>query len=233
VWIDLLCIMAGAEPYGHLSVNNRAMSDAEVSRVIGMDESTYKGILYRLLEKGIPSKTTEGMIYSRRMVREHRKFMTGRVSGLKGGGNPALRINSENHKPEAINHIPETKGGLKVPYKGKKRSEIVYSEDFLKFWKEYPNASAKPVAFEAWNKAISRPPLADILQAIEIQKKSEKWRKNDGQYIPMASTWLNQCRWDDKPVEIKTHSTSAFSDHPNFCKICNLMNCDEHQSGGM
>jgi hypothetical protein len=106
--------MAGAEPYGHIAVNNRIMTDAEVSRVIGMDENTYKGILYRLLEKGIPSKAENGMIYSRRMVREHKKFITGRVSGLKGGGNPALK------KEEAIiqKPEPEAKGGLKVPYIG-------------------------------------------------------------------------------------------------------------------
>lgn len=115
VWIDLLCVMAGAEPYGHLAVNNRVMTDAEVSRVIGMDENTYKGILYRLLEKGIPSKAENGMIYSRRMVKEHKKFISGRISGLKGGGNPALK---KEDNPETISHIPYTKGGLKVPYIG-------------------------------------------------------------------------------------------------------------------
>jgi hypothetical protein len=124
VWIDLLCIMAGAEPYGHIAVNNRIMTDAEVSRVIGMDENTYKGILYRLLEKGIPSKAENGMIYSRRMVREHKKFITGRVSGLKGGGNPALKKEESIIQiPDTISHISEAKGGLKVPYIGQDDSK--------------------------------------------------------------------------------------------------------------
>jgi hypothetical protein len=199
-----------------------------------MDESTYKGILYRLLEKGIPSKTPEGMIYSRRMVREHRKFMTGRVSGLKGGGNPALKKEESIIQiPDTISHIPEAKGGLKVPYIGKRVKETVYPDDFIVFWDSYPRKAGKQEAFKSWIKSGNKPAIADILQAIESQKKSDQWRKDNGQFIPHPATWINQGRWDDKPVEIKTRSTSEFSDHPNFCKICNLMNCDEHQSGGM
>jgi len=34
-----------------------------------------------------------------------------------------------------------------------------------------------------------------LLQAIEIQKDSEKWQKG---YIPNPSTWLNQGRWEDE-----------------------------------
>lgn len=117
VWIDMLCVMAGAEPYGHLAVNNRIMTDAEVSRVIGLDEVTYKGILYRLIEKGIPSKSESGMIYSRRMVREHKLFVSGSKAGKKGGGNPALK-KKDKKIPEAISHNPNTKETIKDTFIG-------------------------------------------------------------------------------------------------------------------
>lgn len=37
-----------------------------------------------------------------------------------------------------------------------------------------------------------------MLQALEIQKRSEQWQKAKGQYIPHASTWLNGRRWEDE-----------------------------------
>ena len=45
--------------------------------------------------------------------------------------------------------------------------------------------------------------LIDImLKAIEVQKKSEQWQRDNGQYIPHPSTWLNQRRWEDE-MEVK------------------------------
>ena len=37
-----------------------------------------------------------------------------------------------------------------------------------------------------------------MLKAIEKQKGSEQWTKDNGQYIPHPSTWLNQSRWEDE-----------------------------------
>jgi hypothetical protein len=141
VWIDMLCVMAGAEPYGHLAVNGRAMSDVEVSRVIGLDETTYKGILYRLLEKGIPSQAENGMIYSRRMIREHNLFLSGSKYGKKGGGNPALR---KKHKknPDTISHNPNTKATIKDTFIGL-LNEGFASKDL--------DSDAFIAALESWN----------------------------------------------------------------------------------
>jgi hypothetical protein len=45
--------------------------------------------------------------------------------------------------------------------------------------------------------------------AVEAQKKSKQWQKDDGQYIPNPSTWLNQGRWDDElEAQGQVHSTS-------------------------
>jgi hypothetical protein len=41
-----------------------------------------------------------------------------------------------------------------------------------------------------------------MVKAIEVQKKSEQWQRDNGQYIPHPSTWLNQRRWEDE-MEVK------------------------------
>ena len=37
-----------------------------------------------------------------------------------------------------------------------------------------------------------------MLIAIDIQKKSNSWIKEDGQYIPNPASWLNGKRWEDE-----------------------------------
>ena len=69
--------------------------------------------------------------------------------------------------------------------------------DFDSFWQVYPRPTGKKAALKAWNAAKDKPPLADIIKALDAQKKSEQWRKDGGQFVPHPATWLNQGRWDD------------------------------------
>jgi uncharacterized protein YdaU (DUF1376 family) len=73
---------------------------------------------------------------------------------------------------------------------------------FDAFWQAYPKKVGKIAARKAWKKA-KRPPTGIILAAVEQQKKSDQWRKDNGQYIPNPATWLNQGRWDDEPTKAK------------------------------
>jgi hypothetical protein len=73
---------------------------------------------------------------------------------------------------------------------------------FDTFWHLYPNKAGKGAAVTAWNKICNRqngqrPTWEEIENAILEQKKSKQWQ--DRQYIPHASTWLNQSRWLDDP----------------------------------
>ena len=70
--------------------------------------------------------------------------------------------------------------------------------DFDWFWSEYPKHKAKGDAFKAWQQtAAIRPPIEQIIAAIDTQAKSNDWQKEGGQYIPLPATWLRAWRWDD------------------------------------
>ena len=68
--------------------------------------------------------------------------------------------------------------------------------DFDAFWKAYPRKTAKKNAEQAWKKVST--PLDTILNAIERQKKTQQWTKDNGAFIPHPATWLNQERWNDQ-----------------------------------
>lgn len=91
-------------------------------------------------------------------------------------------------------------------------------EDFEAFWKEYPRKESKAQARKSFAKVNVS--IDELLQALETQKQSDQWRRDGGQYIPYASTWLNQRRWED---EVPTQAAKAEEpadnwqrDHPDW-----------------
>ena len=74
--------------------------------------------------------------------------------------------------------------------------------EFERFWAAYPNKVGKKAAQKAFQNAQNRPQINDLLDALARACKSEKWRKDGGQFIPNPTTRLNQGRWDDEPVAV-------------------------------
>jgi hypothetical protein len=70
-----------------------------------------------------------------------------------------------------------------------------YSEHFLKFWKAYPKKTAKDPAWKAFKKLkMNDEFLATLIKAINYQGLPSR----DIQFVPHASTWLNNKRWEDE-----------------------------------
>ena len=84
----------------------------------------------------------------------------------------------------------------------KKERKEPYSVEFLQFWNMYPKKVGKGAAYRAWGKigAINGL-LPQILQSIQDQKKGEQWCKENGQFIPHPSTWLNGAYWENEETE--------------------------------
>ena len=74
---------------------------------------------------------------------------------------------------------------------------------FEKFWDAYPRKVGKGAAEKSWKRIKPTPELIQqILSAIEEQKASTAWTKDNGQFIPHPTTWLNQKRWEDENQDI-------------------------------
>ena len=69
------------------------------------------------------------------------------------------------------------------------------------FWDAYPKKKGKAKAMDAFAKAIKKTDLDTMLAAIEAQKLSHDWQKENGQFIPYPSSWLNGCRWEDEVTQ--------------------------------
>ena len=71
-------------------------------------------------------------------------------------------------------------------------------EGFASFWDSYPRKEGRQKALEAFSAVDA--PLSLLLSALDAQKKSKQWQKDDGAFIPMPANWLNDRRWEDVPA---------------------------------
>lgn len=82
---------------------------------------------------------------------------------------------------------------------GRNRNTAHAERMFDAFWSAYPNKVGKDAARKAFAK---RKPddqlLTEMLQALEVHKRTDGWTKDGGRYIPHPTTWLNQGRWQDE-----------------------------------
>jgi hypothetical protein len=73
-------------------------------------------------------------------------------------------------------------------------------EMFNKFWILYPKKAAKKKAHSSFIKIkdLDNEKFDKIIQVLNTQIKSIDWQKDNGQYIPHPTSWINAERWDDE-----------------------------------
>ena len=100
-------------------------------------------------------------------------------------------------EPMTENPTQQNKDCTNTPY-SPPRGDVDW-ELFEQFWSAYPRKQNKERARRAWKKL--RPDMAlcqAMSDALERDKRSEQWRKNNGEFIPYPSSWLNGRRWEDE-----------------------------------
>lgn len=88
LWLEMICIMHEAEPYGHLLVAGQVVTVKQLATLAGVPLNETSKLLGELERSGVYS-VEQDVILSRRMVRDKAKADKDRENG-KGGGNPKL-----------------------------------------------------------------------------------------------------------------------------------------------
>ena len=79
---------------------------------------------------------------------------------------------------------------------GERRPEDITGENFERFFAAYPKKTHRSDARLTWLKINPTSALTQrMINAIEIQKYSQKWRADDGKYIPSPNRWLLSEGW--------------------------------------
>ena len=82
-WLEMLCVMHEGEPVGHLTMNGRPATLRQIASSANVTEKEATKLLAELDEAGVFSRTPDGTIYCRRMVRDTAASEVGREHAEK------------------------------------------------------------------------------------------------------------------------------------------------------
>lgn len=103
VWFEILLLMHESDQRGRLLLNGKPMPEEALARTLGLDKQKLSKIVSTLLEYGVASQDSDGVIFSKRMVKDEDIRQKRAVAGKKGG-----KRSKPPSKPEAK---PEAKRG--------------------------------------------------------------------------------------------------------------------------
>lgn len=196
-YITLLCLQ---QQLGHMSLKQMQtavgkMSEALMEKFIQDDEGLYYN---RRADIEINKRKAHSMKQRENAQKrwsgntgEEPEHIPNGCHGICGGNAMALPLENENEIESEIKN-------LKAPKEVVKRDKSTEKEEmFNTFWKAYPKKVGKKGAYKSFCK-LPKEVWPKLVPAVETQKQSRQWQKDDGQYIPNPTTWLNQGRWDDE-----------------------------------
>lgn len=147
LWAEMMAIAHQATPYGHVIVNGRPPTDAQMAILVGSTPKEVCKLTTELEGAGVFSRLDDGTIYSRRMTRDRIKAERDREFG-KIGGNPKLKAQ---HNPT---DKPPDNGGVNPPHNPKHNGGDKAQKPEARVPEKYP---------EQQNQASARELLLDRL----------------------------------------------------------------------
>jgi uncharacterized protein YdaU (DUF1376 family) len=150
-------------------VNERA--EEEIARYHLMEAGARKGAAKRWAKAGQTDGNAQGIPQGNG---------EGNAQGIRESNADALPTN---------NQEPITKNTPQPPS----------DYEFDSFWRVYPKKDGKAPAKKAWIKLKPDADLrARIIDYVKAKAGTKDWFKENGQFVPMATTFLNQARWEDE-----------------------------------
>lgn len=193
LWMEMLCIMHEAEPYGSLRVNGNEINQRQLAALSGAPLSDVGEWLDELEGAGVFSHDESGAIISRRMQRDKAKAEADKANG-KRGGNPGLK--------EGVN--PLVKGGDKAqkPEARDQNSDASHPQrarenpEFDQWYQHYPHKVQRGAAERAFSKARKLSSLEELIAGLHRYVSS----KPEDRHWQNPATWLNGKGWLDVPA---------------------------------
>ena len=173
LWMDMLCIANSGSPRGHVTINGVPVSTKRLAVLAGVTEKECASLLQELREAGVFSETTDGVIYSRRMVRDTSVAAAGREAVGKRWG--------KRDTPTAVANTDPIRGASTLEAKKQKleadKSTSAYADVSPPVGEDgpAPPADRKPAlpieaAAEAWNE-ICGPLLGRVAKLTDLRRK--------------------------------------------------------------
>ena len=186
LWLRIMFIMHDSERYGYLCRDSLSIPLESIARRCGCTPDQFNTLFAELTSAGVPSKTPEGIIYSRRMVRDAEIRQIRSKSGKQGGRFTSIKRCEGKHKAKLRQNTDTDNDNDNEDDK----TILLWFEEL---WSKYPNKDGKKQALGHFKASVTSKELYEkCSKALDNYLKSDRVKNG---YIKNGSTWFSN--WQD------------------------------------
>lgn len=185
LWASFLEPMHMAVPYGHLLINGKPPTVTDLAVIASCRPREVEYCLKELVDRGVASVRDDGVVYSRRMVRDAERLTKRRSNGAKGGHPKLVGGKPEVNHPlnQLPNHVvlpmasSDLASGISASpdHKNEARLDFAWS----RFLDTYPQHRRQEgaLAEHGFVAACLEVGVDEVFTRLEAHKRSAQWRK--------------------------------------------------------
>lgn len=198
LWMECLCIMHEAKPYGHLVLNGAPVEGDALARMTGISADEVSALLAELRQAGVLSTTSRGIVFSRRMTKDHARAQKGRKAATKRWSQASDDVEQSEAPNGVANSNPTTQKPEARSQKLKDASHLHGREasEFDEWYHLYPHKVQRGAAERAFPRARHSASLDELKAGVRryvASKPADRAWQN-------PATWLNGKGWLDDPA---------------------------------
>jgi len=106
LWMDMLAIAFDGNPRGHVTIGRNGATPKQIATIAGISERHCIALLEELEQAEVFSRTDAGVMFSRRMVRDHEAAEAGRQAVAKRWANRDEPTSPPITPPNRVHHSP-------------------------------------------------------------------------------------------------------------------------------
>lgn len=200
--------MHEAKPYGHLVLNGEPVDDDTLARITGATVDDVRTLMSELRQAGVFGLTGKGVVFSRRMTKDHARAQKGRRAANKRWA----QASDDVEQSEAPNGLPIGKlvaqevEKIEVKKDTPQDSATGRGGRFSKLWDLFPQhpQAIERLAEAEFDKLSERDQDRCIAAASrfrqwhleECQRRGRTWDEGC-RYVPFLSNWISDGKWKE------------------------------------
>lgn len=216
LWVDMLCLMHQAPRRGYLELAEGVpIGESQIARMVGESVNRVVNLIEEMRLTGVFSEEN-GVIFSRRMVRDEKRFAANTENGKKGG-NPQLKAISVNRIPtDTVNQTDNGQvngvvGSFSSSSSSSKKNTLLskqQAEWFDTWWLTVWRKDGKEASRKSFFKAVKN---SSDYEAVckGVVDQLPKMLAREEQYRPTMAKWLNNKCWLDEVAPVYSEPTET------------------------
>lgn len=197
LWIDLICFMHQADPYGCIAINGEPVKIDEIFSIFGTKKREFFKNFSELFEKKVIQKTSingQDFYCSKRMIEDEKTRQGWRERQSRHRGD--IEKNNRDVTQDVTGVSRRSSSSTSSSFNPPPPPLPGGGANFAKFCEIYPKKGDIEKLKAIWESGNLEAIGPAIIDAVRRLAKSSQWTEQNGRYVPNPIAFLQKRQWE-------------------------------------